>query len=512
MRNKGLKNLIVILLLSLGAFIGIGSFTGSNVSAEENNDDTFVVGFDAEFPPYGYRDANGEYVGFDLDLAQEVCNRNGWKLVKQPIDWDTKDMELNSGIIDCIWNGFTMDGREDSYTFSEPYIDNSQVVVVKKDSNIKKLSDLAGKHMIVQADSSALAAFTGEDTTDKNKALAASFASLQQVPDYNTAFMNLEAGAADAICLDLGVASYEVSNRGDKFRVLDEHVSSEKYAVGFKKGNTELRDKVQASLNEMAADGTLDKIGDKWGLTESISLGKDSKKEDAKVDVKTTIPASSSTKINFGEMLKQISKGMGRSVAIFLLTLLFSIPLGLCITFVRRSKIGVFRWIARVYISILRGTPLMLQLIVVFYGPYYLFGMALSPDTRFRAVIIAFSLNYAAYFAEIFRGGLEGIPVGQSEAALVLGYNKWQTFWKILFPQMVKRVMPTVTNETITLVKDTSLAYAIAYTEMFTIAKQIAANQSSIVALFVAGVFYYVFNAVVEFIMGRIEKKLNYFN
>ena len=511
MSAKNFRKFIVTFLLSLGVFIGISSFTGNVVSAEENNDDTFVLGFDAEFPPYGYRDSNGEYVGFDLDLAQEVCNRNGWKFVKQPIDWDTKDMELNSGIIDCIWNGFTIDGREDAYTFSEPYIDNSQVVVVKKGSGITKLSDLAGKHMIVQADSSALAAFTGEDATKKNKDLAYSFASLQQVPDYNTAFMNLEAGAADAVCLDMGVASYEVANRGDKFTVLSEHVSSEKYAVGFKKGNTELRDKVQASLNEMVADGTLDKIADKWGLTESICLGKESK-SGAKVDVKTDIPASSSTKINFGDMIRQISKGMGRSVAIFLLTLLFSIPLGLCITFVRRSKIGVFRWIARVYISILRGTPLMLQLIVAFYGPYYLFGLALSPDTRFRAVIIAFTLNYAAYFAEIFRGGLEGIPVGQSEAAKVLGYNKWQTFWKILFPQMVKRVMPTVTNETITLVKDTSLSYAIAYTEMFTIAKQVAANQSSIIALFVAGVFYYIFNAIVEFVMGRIEKKLNYFN
>ena len=132
MSAKNFRKFIVTFLLSLGVFIGISSFTGNVVSAEENNDDTFVLGFDAEFPPYGYRDSNGEYVGFDLDLAQEVCNRNGWKFVKQPIDWDTKDMELNSGIIDCIWNGFTMDGREDAYTFSEPYIDNSQVVVVKK--------------------------------------------------------------------------------------------------------------------------------------------------------------------------------------------------------------------------------------------------------------------------------------------------------------------------------------------------------------------------------------------
>ena len=155
---------------------------------------TFTVGFDAEFPPYGYKDASGEYVGFDLDLAAEVCKRSNWELVKQPIDWDSKDMELNSGAIDCIWNGFTINGREDKYTWSTPYIDNSQVVVVKKDSDINKLSDLEGKTVVVQADSSALAAFTGEDATDENKKLAKSFAELQQTADYNSAFLNLESG------------------------------------------------------------------------------------------------------------------------------------------------------------------------------------------------------------------------------------------------------------------------------------------------------------------------------
>ena len=170
------------------------------------SDGTFTVGFDAEFPPYGYKDESGEYVGFDLDLAQEVCNRNGWTLVKQPIDWDSKDMELNSGTISCIWNGFTMDGREDEYTWSSAYVDNSQVVVVRADSGITKLSDLAGKVVVVQADSSALAAFTGEDAEEANRALAASFQSLQQVSDYNSAFMNLESGSVDAVCMDIGVA------------------------------------------------------------------------------------------------------------------------------------------------------------------------------------------------------------------------------------------------------------------------------------------------------------------
>lgn len=202
-----------------------------------------IVGFDAEYPPYGYMDENGEYVGFDLDLAQEVCDRNGWELVKQPIDWDAKDMELNSGSIDCIWNGFTMTGREDDYTFSEPYVDNSIVVVVAADSDIQSLEDLAGKVVATQADSSALTALTDDSEDNKdNIALAATFADLQQVADYNSAFMNLEAGSIDAIAVDIGVAQYQISSRGDMFRQLDTPISTEQYAIGFKKGNTELRD------------------------------------------------------------------------------------------------------------------------------------------------------------------------------------------------------------------------------------------------------------------------------
>ena len=237
-----------------------------------------IVGFDAEYPPYGYMDDNGEYVGFDLDLAQEVCNRNGWELVKQPIDWDSKDMELKSGSIDCIWNGFTITGREEDYTWTEPYVDNSIVVVVSADSDIRTLDDLAGKVVATQADSSALAALTddSEDNAD-NLALAASFADLQQVADYNSAFMNLESGAVDAIAVDIGVAKYQVDSRGDAFRMLDDAISTEQYAVGFKLGNTELRDTVQKTLDEMAADGTVDKIAENYAdynLPEMLCIGK----------------------------------------------------------------------------------------------------------------------------------------------------------------------------------------------------------------------------------------------
>ena len=237
---------------------------------------TFTVGFDAEYPPYGYKDESGEYTGFDLELAQEVCDRNGWTLVKQPVDWDSKDMELNTGAIDCIWNGFTMEGREDDYTFSVPYVDNSIVFVVMNDSDIKSKEDLAGKVVVTQADSSALTALTSEEDNDENLALAASFADLQQVADYNTAFMNLESGAVDAIAVDIGVAQYQLASRGDTFRKLDEPLSTEQYGIGFKKGNEELRDQVQDTLFEMYKDGTFDEIAAKYtdyNLPDMICLG-----------------------------------------------------------------------------------------------------------------------------------------------------------------------------------------------------------------------------------------------
>ncbi|MBD5545883.1 MAG: amino acid ABC transporter permease [Lachnospiraceae bacterium] len=214
--------------------------------------------------------------------------------------------------------------------------------------------------------------------------------------------------------------------------------------------------------------------------------------------------------MSVGTMLMQLGKGMLSTAGIFFLTLLFSLPLGLIVCFGRMSKDGIIRGISKFYISIMRGTPLMLQLLVVYFAPYYLFGANLR-GYRFPAIILAFSINYAAYFAEIYRGGIESIAVGQYEAAKVLGYNKAQTFFLIILPQVIKRIMPSITNETITLVKDTSLAFVLAHAEMFTMAKQIAAKDTSMVPLMIAGLFYFIFNFLVAFAMERIEKAMDYY-
>ena len=255
-----------MLAIMMSALMAAGICSGVTVYADADSK-TLTVGFDAEYPPFGYMDESGEYVGFDLDVAQKVCDNLGWELVKKPINWDSKDMELNSGNIDCIWNGFTINGREDDYTWSDPYLNNEQVMVVASDSGIETLADLAGKNVVVQAASAALDALNSDD----NKDLTDSFASLTENPDYNTAFMNIDSGAADAVAVDIGVANYQLSQRGkDKYVILDEPIQNEQYGIGFKKGNDELKDLVWDEVKKLDESGEVDKLADKYELDKSM--------------------------------------------------------------------------------------------------------------------------------------------------------------------------------------------------------------------------------------------------
>lgn len=269
------KRLLAVLLtsiLAISLLTGCGEDKASEETSSSSEKQTFTVGFDAEYPPYGYMDDDGEYTGFDLEMANEVCKLNGWELVKQPISWDNKDNELNSGAIDCIWNGFTLNGREDAYSWSDPYIDNSQVIIVPKDSGISALTGLKDKTVGVQAASAALDLLQSEEEGGQ-KALADTFKALQEFGDYNTAFVELEAGSIDAIAMDIGVAQYQIENRGnDKYIILDEHLNAEKYAIGFKLGNEELRDKVNKSLHDLKANGKFDELAEKYKLSDMTCL------------------------------------------------------------------------------------------------------------------------------------------------------------------------------------------------------------------------------------------------
>lgn len=227
-------------------------------TVDNNAKKTFTVGFDQNFPPMGFVGEDGEFTGFDLELAAEVCKRLDYEIKYQPIEWSAKDAELSSGTIDCIWNGFTILGREDDYTWTQPYMENQQVFVVTDKSGIKSTADLKDKIVDVQADS------TAEAALNEKPELTSSFKKLTPVSDYNTAFMEMDAGAVDAVAMDEVVAKYQIRDRGSEFVILDEPITSEVYGVGFKLGNTELKDKVEGALKEMAADGTLAEISTKW--------------------------------------------------------------------------------------------------------------------------------------------------------------------------------------------------------------------------------------------------------
>ncbi|MBQ9988185.1 MAG: amino acid ABC transporter substrate-binding protein [Clostridia bacterium] len=260
-----MKKALVIMLaavMALSMLIGCGSKSAERTS--------LTVGFDATFPPYGYVGDDGEYTGFDLEMAAEVCKRLGWELKLQAIDWDAKDAELDSGTIDCIWNGFTINGREDLYTWSDAYMDNSQVFMVKKSSGITTFDDLAGKIVEVQVDTAALSALQGEDYKD----LTGSFKELRTCANFEIAFMDLDAGAVDAVAIDIGVAKFQMAGREAEFEILAEALMPEQYGIGFKLGNTELRDTVQATLMEMVNDGTFAKISEKWFGYDVCILGK----------------------------------------------------------------------------------------------------------------------------------------------------------------------------------------------------------------------------------------------
>lgn len=259
--------------LSLAALAGCGgtpasSDDASSPSAESEGTgaaDTgiLIVGFDSSYPPYGYVGDDGEYTGFDLELAQEVASRNGWEVQLEAIDWDAKDTLLDSGAINCIWNGFTMEGREDDYTFSEPYMINGQVIVARADSGIASFDDLAGKAVITQVDSAAYNVLAGDDATQAD--LAATFASLETIGDYNTAFMQLESGAVDAVACDLSISAYQLAAKPDAYVQLDEFLSEEHYAVGFKKGDDATAEAVNESLRAMDEDGFIQELCEKYG-------------------------------------------------------------------------------------------------------------------------------------------------------------------------------------------------------------------------------------------------------
>ena len=459
MSIKGIRKNIL-----LGIIMGSISFTLLACNKKEiksvMDKNEVIVGLDDAFAPMGFKDESGEIVGFDVDLAKEVGDRLGKKVVFQPIDWSMKESELNNGNIDFIWNGYTItEERKEKVNFSEAYLNNKQVIVTLANSDINAKSDLSGKKVGAQSESSAIEAM--EKDTELYESLSGGEAITFE--DNNQALMDLEAGRIDAVVADEILVKYYIKLKGeDKFKVLTEDFGSEEYGVGIRKG-------VESIMEFLRNLGS-----------------------------------------NIVMLMPQVISGLKVTLEIFAITLILSIPLGIVTAMGRRSKIKIINKITSIYVLIMRGTPLLLQIVFIFFGlSIPSIGIVIE---RFPAAILAFTLNYGAYFGEIFRAGIDSIDEGQYEAGQVLGMSNTDIFFRIVLPQAFKRVLPPITNEIVTLIKDTALVYVIGLSDLLKVGKVAANRDSSLMPLLVIGIVYLILIGVLSKIMEKIEKRYEYYN
>ena len=463
----------------------------SNFSIFANSSKSKItIGLDINVPPMGYKNNNGDIVGFDIDLANEIFNKDYNNIIFQPIDWDSKEMELNSGTIDVIWNGLSeTPERKESMLLTKPYLKNRQVVLVNKNSDINSLSDLKGKNICVQKGS------TGADALSKH-IISSELKEIIELENMVNCLNEVETGKSDATIVDEVVSKYYLNQIGkDKFKILDEEISSEFYVVAVKKGNEQLKEFIESKLYEIYKAGKASEISKKW-FGEDIFYWNDSIKENQ----------TYKNSINY---IKPILDGLKQTLLLFIIVSFLAFPLGLLLFSLLNSK---FKIIIKGFINLMRGTPLLLQLFFVFYGIPYLpiIGDFLSIKSRFLAGIVTFVLNYSAYFAEIFRGGFLSIDKGQYEAAEVLGIGKYKLFFKILFPQAMKVCIPSICNEAVTLIKDTSLIFAIGIQELLSNTKNIVNSSANITPYIVSFGIYLAVCSLIVSIFKKIESKFKF--
>lgn len=484
MNNFKFSNLLLSIILSLGLIFAVGNKSISATETDNTNGETYIIGVDDTFAPMGFRDGSGELVGFDIDLANAVAELYGWEIEFQPIDWAMKETELNSGNIDMIWNGYGITPeREEKVLFSEPYIESGQMVISKEGSGIEELEDLEGKKLATQSGSTALT-FMQEWPNDLYNRLADEPV---LYPSYNEVFADLDADRVDAVYAGEIYSRYTLSQRGtlDDYEYFVDETSIEPMGVGFRKYDTELKEQVDAGIEELRQNGTYDEISAKW-------FGDDSGSSASSNIVLTILPS--------------LMNGLKLTLLLFAIVLVLSVPIGFLIGILRVFGPKWLQAIIEAYVFIMRGSPLMLQLMVIFFGLPYV-GISLD---RFPAAVLAYVINYAAYFAEIFRGGISAVPDGQYESISVLGIGKVRGFRRIILPQVVNIVLPSIGNEVISLVKDTSLVYVIGLGELLR-AGNIAANTyASLVPYLVAGAIYLVITAILTFILRKFENQLRW--
>lgn len=468
-------------------------FLFPNYCYSQNEKTEIVVGLDVNVPPMGFIDSSGKIVGFDIDLATEVFKNMGKKVKFQPIDWDSKELELESGNIDVIWNGLSKTPeREQSMLLTRPYMKNRQVVIVKKGSLIHSISDLKDKNICVQKGSAAAGALYSHFIFRELK-------NVNQLENMVNCLNEVDIETSEATVVDETVAKYYLAKEGleNKFEILDDEISSEYYVIATKKGNYELKNKIEEQLDFLYTTGQASKISNKW-FSQDLFFWENLVSENTEI------------KSNELQSFNILIQGLINTLKLFFIVIILSLPLGFLICLIRISKNKIIKAVSICYINVLRGTPLLLQLFFIFYGLPYVPFIGFSFKNRFLAASVAFVLNYAAYFAEIFRGGFLSIDKGQVEAAKVLGFTRRQTMIKILIPQLLKVTLPPICNEAITLIKDSALIYAIGIQELLTNAKTLVNASADVTPYILAGAIYMSICGITTVIFRRIEKKISF--
>jgi His/Glu/Gln/Arg/opine family amino acid ABC transporter permease subunit len=484
MKFRKILAMCFLLILSICLF----SFKASVLKNE------ITVGLDINVPPMGFLSEKNEIIGFDIDLAKEVFA--GKKIVFQPIDWDAKELELNSDKIDVIWNGMSKTPeREQNMLLTKSYMKNRQIVIVNKNSEIENLNDFKNRTICVQKGS------TGACTL-KNHEIIKQVKEIVELENMVNCLNEVETFKSDAAVVDEVVAKYYLNEKGlsENFKVLDQEISTEDYVIAVKKGNTELRDEIEKQLSALQESGKAEKISQKWFGTNLFSWENSQSYSNKNL----------SKNKEFG--FDPICQGLMTTLKLFIITLVFSLPIGLLLCVLQNSGNKVLKFIIKIYADIMRGTPLLLQLFFVYYGLPYIpsIGGYLTIKDRFLAGSITFILNYAAYFAEIFRSGFLGVDRGQSEAAKVLGFSKTQTLFKILLPQVLRISLPTICNECVTLVKDTALIFAIGVPELLSNTKNLVNSTANVANYIITGAIYLLICIVLVHIFKKLERKFSF--
>lgn len=473
-----MKKWIALMILSVMAWAPLQVLAQADTTIQEG--ETVKIGLDSTFAPYGFLD-NGEYAGFDVELAEEVFGKMGVDYQFQSIDWSMKEAELNNGNIDMIWNGYSKTPeREALVTFSDNYLGGKVGVLVKNDSDIQTFDDLAGKKLATQEGSSQLEALM------KEPELVASLdgGNVITFSSFNDVLLELSTGRVDAIVVAELTTRYYFSQNGqaDEYRMLDEDFGITETAVGFRNSDQEFVESFNIALNEVMESDSFDRIENKW----FADLSREESSQ--------------------GNMVKPLLEASKTTLIVFFVVLLVSIPLGLIIALLEQRAPGWVKAIIQVYVYIFRGSPLLLQLMVVYFGLPFL-GITLE---RVPAALGTMIINYAAYLVEIFRGGLNTIPQGQYESLKVLSINKLTGYRQVILPQLWQIVMPSIGNEVISLVKDTSLIYILGLDELLKVGRSLSTQYASMVPYLYVGVIYLALTGIVTLVLNRIEKKLDY--